>query len=483
MDYPEITLLKRRRTKIVATAGPASREPSVIEDLIRAGVNVFRLNMSHGDHAEHEAVYQRIRAMACKLGEPIAILADLCGPKIRVGRFTGGMIQLVPGNQVTVTTREVNGGPDLIPSQYSRLAADVRHGNRILLDDGMLELRVESVSGTEIQCQIIYGGVLKDHKGMNLPGVAISAASLTDKDREDARFVLQLGVDLLALSFVRCASDVAELRTVVINSGQATPIIAKIEKPEAFDEIDAILDLADGIMVARGDLGVELPPEVVPIAQHQLVAQARARNKPVIIATQMLESMIEHPRPTRAEVSDVSHAVFSGADAVMLSAETASGAYPLLAVQMMDRVARQMEGWQWTEGAFRCIARPEDLHPPLTIPQAIARATAQLSRDLRVRTLIVLSRTGATAAVVAGARPAAPIIAAAMDPATCRRMNLLWGVVPTLVNSDELKHPHALARKLATDYGLASEGQYLLLVAGIKNEEDKSEPAITVLGV
>ncbi len=385
-NHPSHTsLLHRRRTKIVATVGPASRDPAVLEALVRAGVNVFRLNLSHGEQVEHHDSFERVRAAAAAVGEAVAVLADLCGPKIRVGRFAGGRIAIAPGQTVTVTTRDVLGEPGLIPSQYAALAEDVRPGDRILLDDGMLELHVESISGSEVACTVTAGGVLKDRKGMNLPGVFVSSPALTDKDREDARFALDLGVDFLALSFVRDPRDVVELKELIASAGANTPVIAKIEKPEALDAIDEILDAADGLMVARGDLGVELAPEAVPIVQQDLVRRARLKNKPIIVATQMLESMIEHPRPTRAEVSDVSHAVFAGADAVMLSAETASGAYPVKAVEMMDRVARQVEGWQWIEGAFRSITEGERERPaPLPLREAVARSTAQLSRNLQV---------------------------------------------------------------------------------------------------
>ncbi len=314
------TPLRRRRTKIVATVGPACRDPAVLEDLLRAGVNVFRLNLSHGDHAGHRANFANIQSAAAAAGAAIAVLADLCGPKIRVGSFAGGSITLKSGQTVTVTTRDVLGEPGLIPSQYPALAEDVRPGDRILLDDGMLELHVDSVAGSDIACTVTAGGVLKDRKGMNLPGVLVSSPALTDKDRDDARFALDLGVDFLALSFVRRPSDVADLKSLIAAAGSTAPVIAKIEKPEALDAIDEILDAADGLMVARGDLGVELAPEAVPIVQHDLIERARRRHKPIIVATQMLESMVEHPRPTRAEVSDVSHAVFAGADAVMLSA-------------------------------------------------------------------------------------------------------------------------------------------------------------------
>jgi pyruvate kinase len=476
MDCTSLTLLKRRRTKIVATVGPASRQPGLLEQLVRAGVDVFRLNFSHGTHDEHRTAYEHIRAVAARLGQPIAVLADLCGPKIRVGRFAGGQIELVPGSRVVVTTRHVLGEPGLIPSRYEGLAADVRPGDRILLDDGLLELRVEEVRESDVLCTVVQGGVLKDRKGMNLPGVAVSAPSLTEQDRADAGFALELGVDLLALSFVRRAADVAELKALVAAHGSRAHVIAKIEKPEALGQTDAILDESDGIMVARGDLGVELPPEVVPIAQRQLLAQARARNKPAIVATQMLESMVEHARPTRAEVSDVSGAVFSGADAVMLSAETASGAHPVEAVRMMDRVARQVEAYQWAEGAFGSMCDPGSLRPPLPLDVTVARATAQMSRDLRVRSIIVRSRHGTTARVVSAARPAAPVIAITKDEGSCRRMSLLWGVIPVRVAADDLDLLPELARRLVREHGLATDG-YLLTVAGMGT----AAPAITAL--
>lgn len=478
MASPALELLKRRRTKIVATLGPASA--ARVEQLIRAGVNVFRLNMSHGDWDTHRAAFTEIRAAASRVGEPVAVLADLCGPKIRVGRFAQGAIELHSGQGVTVTTRDVVGGPDLIPSQYPELAEDLRPGDRILLDDGLLELRVDAVAGTEITCTVFHGGTLRERKGMNLPGVAVSAPALTDKDKEDARFALDLGVDFLALSFVRRAADVVALKTLIAEAGHSAHIIAKIEKPEAVEAIDEILEVADGIMVARGDLGVELPPEAVPIAQQNLVRRARGMNKPVIVATQMLESMIANPRPTRAEVSDVSTAVFSGADAVMLSAETAVGAYPLEAVAMMDRVARQVESYQWSTKAFRS-QRPPEGPLPLPLHVAMARATAQLARELKVRTIVVVTQTGATSRMVSAARPSAPVLGVTTDAATCRRMSLLWGVVPVMVEAGEVQNPPALARRLAVTHDLASLGQSLLLITGFRDPPSPSEPAVTVL--
>jgi pyruvate kinase len=480
----DVALLKRRRTKIVATLGPASTDPAMIARLIEAGVDVFRLNMSHGEQAGHRAAYAAVRAAAARLGTHTAVLADLCGPKIRCGRFAGGSITLTGGERVTVTTRDVEGRAGLIPSQYTDLARDVVPGSRVLLDDGNLELRVESSDGTDVICTVVHGGLLKDRKGINLPGVEVSAPSLTAKDRVDAEFALGLGVDLLALSFVRRAADVRELRAVIDASGKRCGIVAKIEKPEALREYEAILEVSDAIMVARGDLGVELRPEQVPVAQDLLVAKARARNRPVIVATQMLESMIEHARPTRAEVSDVSHAVFSGADAVMLSAESASGQHPVLAVQMMDRIARQTEGFLWQQGAFGDMGEtptPDQL--PLPLVQALARSTALLSRDLRVRGIVVVSRNGTSAAVVSSARPAAPVVSVSSSDATCRRMNLLWGIVPVQVELAALGDVHTLARKVARDLELAGDGDHLLVVQGFNDDPRRSAPSVTVITV
>ena len=481
---PQQALLKRRRTKVVATVGPASNSPEVLAQLIEAGVDVFRLNMSHGEHAGHAEAFRRIRDAAEAAGRHVAVLADLCGPKIRCGRFTGGSIVLEDGATVTVTMRDVPGVPGLIPSQYTALAGDVKPGDRILLDDGNLELKVVASRGTEVECTVVHGGLLKDRKGINLPGVAVSAPSLTDKDRADAEFALGLGVDLLALSFVRRAADVLELRALIDARGRRCGIVAKIEKPEALADYDAILEVTDAVMVARGDLGVELRPEQVPVAQDLLVDRARARHRPVIVATQMLESMIEHARPTRAEVSDVAHAVTSGADAVMLSAESASGKHPVLAVQMMDRIAREAEAYLWRQGAFGSIAdRRIAGDAALPVVDAVARSTAHLSRDLKVRAIVVVSRHGTSAAVVSSARPAAPVVSVSAIEATCRRMNLLWGIVPVLVAETRLADPHALARATVRELALAAPGDHVLLVQGFADDPARSAPNVTVLTV
>jgi pyruvate kinase len=412
------------------------------------------------------------------------VRAELCGPKIRTGTFEGGSIELEEGSTVTVTVRDVVGQPGVIPSQYEPLARDVHAGARILLDDGTLELRVEGVDGTEIECTVIVGGRLKNRKGMNLPGVGISAPSLTAKDRVDAKFAVELGADLMALSFVRSSLDVAMLRELITEHGRPEiGIISKIEKPEALEDIEGILQQSDGIMVARGDLGVELPAETVPTTQDQLVDRARAAHKPVIIATQMLDSMIDNPRPTRAEVTDVAAAVKSGADAVMLSGETAAGKYPIRAVRMLNRVIRHAEGYLWSHGAFGSLVRQESTEPPLPTATAIGRATSLLSRDLRVRGIVAISRGGTSVRMLSAARPAAPLLAAVTDPPLCRRLMLLWGVFPSVAWPEELDKPRELGRRLVAELGIAVPGDVILTTQGYHDDPALSIPSMTVVTV
>jgi pyruvate kinase len=469
-----------RRTRIVATIGPASRDPEMLAALVEAGVNVFRLNLSHGTHEQHLEVIERIRGLGASIKRHIAILGDLCGPKIRVGLFPGGSVMLETGAEVVVTTRDVPGSPTVIPSQYASLHQDVRPDARILLDDGLLELRVVRIDGTEVHCKVIHGGVLGDKKGMNLPGSNLSTPALTAKDRDDADFLLKQGVDLLALSFVRRPGDIDDLRKVINAAGRSTPIIAKIEKPEAIDSLEGILEAADGVMVARGDLGVEMPLESVPIIQADIIDRARNKAKPVIVATQMLESMVSQPRPTRAEASDVSTAVFAGADAVMLSAETAKGKYPVETVRTMNRICRKVEDWQSLETGFRQpAARGEHPDRPhsISLRRALGRCTAQMSNDLRVRAIVVRSKGGTSAAIVSSTRPSAPIVALTTDERVARRMSLLWGVIPRVVTAEEFDRPKSAARNQASALGLAEPGQHLLLLSGL----GKQEPSLTVL--
>jgi len=479
----DIERLIYRRTKIVATLGPSSSDAPTIEKLIDAGINVFRLNMSHGTHDGHREVYHRARSIAQRLDKPVAVLADLCGPKIRVGALENGSITLADGDTVTVTTRDVMGKPGLIPSQYRALTQDVTVGNRILLDDGNIELEVTSIDGDEITCTVIAGDVLKDHKGMNLPGANVSAPSLTDKDRVDAAFALELGVDFLALSFVRRASDISDLHRLIAEANVPVAVVAKIEKPEALDNIDEILTAADAIMVARGDLGVELPPQNVPLAQDQLIDLARQYRKPVIVATQMLESMIEHHRPTRAEVSDVATAVRHGADAIMLSAETASGKHPVEAVKMMDDIARQTEGYLWKQGAFSSLAQKPEGERPYAIEDALSECMAKLSRDLMVRAIMVNSPQDRSLAVISASRPAAPIVGICPDYRASCIAGLLWGVIPLTVDFAAIEDPHTLGRKTVIDLGIASKGDTILVVRGFSTEPEENTPSVTIITV
>lgn len=475
-------LLKHRRTKIIATVGPSSRQPAQVRALIQAGVDVFRVNMSHGKHAEHAAAIAVIREEAAALGTHTAILADLCGPKIRTGKFPDGPVRLVRDAEVTVTVREVPGSAALIPSQYAGLAADVQTGDRILINDGAAELVVLSVTDSEVHCRVVQGGPIGDHKGINLPGVKVSAPSLTPKDIEDARFALDQQVDFIALSFVRTREDVESLRALVETADVRPWIIAKIEKPEALENSVEILQVADGIMVARGDLGVELPPEQVPLAQAQLVNTARIYDKPVIVATQMLESMISAARPTRAEVTDVSNAVASGADAVMLSGETAVGAFAVETVEIMSRIIRQTESYQFHTRPSGAQAH-SGAHGHLSYGDAVASAAAQLVVDTGARAVVLISSRGMTASTVCAARPDAPVLAISADPAVCRRIQLLWGAVPVCDESAGAAHPNAVARQVVQQMGLADSGQFIVLVRGFHADPEINSPSITLLAV
>lgn len=483
------TALARRRTRIIATVGPSSATDETIAALIDAGVDVFRLNFSHGTHEVHGQSIARIRRVAAERGTHTAILADLCGPKIRVGLLEGGGVDLRTGEEVTVTTRDVVGTGDVVPSQYREFAQDVKPGDRVLLDDGKLELKVIRTDGvSEVRCLVVQGGRLKDKKGMNLPGVAVSTPAVTEKDKKDALFATSLGVDFVALSFVRNAADVAILKDLLVAHGHGTvPLIAKIEKPEAIDHIEEIFDATDGIMVARGDLGVEMLPEEVPLLQAELVRLAIAKNKPVIVATQMLESMIESARPTRAEVTDVAAAAQSRADAVMLSAETAAGKFPVEAVQTMDRVLRLMEGYQWRHGLHGSVDDAHHKKDSLGVhagdaSEALSRATSLLSRDLEVRAVVVPTRSGRTARMVSAERPAAPVVALTSDPALARRLSLCWGLIPQVRSESELLRPQMAARDAVRAFGLAQPGQPVLLVWDASTGAGVSvEPTVSIL--
>ena len=415
-----------RRTKIVATLGPASDSKERLLALMEAGADVFRLNFSHGQQSDKALLIQRIRDLSQQRRRAVAILGDLQGPKIRTGVMAGGALELIAGAEVTITTRDVVGANGLIPTIYRELPGDVRPGDPILLDDGLLELEVLESGSTDVRCRVKVGGILKDRKGINLPGVAVSAPALTAKDREDLAFCIRQEVDYVALSFVRCAADVIELKDILLREKSDIHIIAKIEKPEAVADFDAILAVADGIMVARGDLGVEMRPEKVPLIQKQIIRQCNAAGKPVITATQMLESMIEHPRPTRAETSDVANAILDGTDAIMLSAETASGKYPIEAVALMVRVAEDVESDPaLKERVFHPLG---ELRGYRRLPEAIGQAACHVAEVIGAAGILAFTQTGSTAALVAKYRPALPVFAVTPTQAVRRRLTLYSGV-------------------------------------------------------
>src|SRR5215469_5775922 len=415
-----------RHSKIVCTIGPSSRSPRIIERLLYAGMDVARLNFSHSSHADHAHSISMLRAAAIKIEKPIAILADLQGPKIRTGPLAGGgPLQLQAGQRFVITTARVLGDTTRVSTIFRPLPHEVHRGDRILLSDGLIELRVEQVRGREVICRVLNGGALGEHKGINLPGVKLRVPALTAKDRQDLRFALKHGANYIAVSFVRRSEDVVLAKTLVRRAGKETPIIAKLEKPEAIENLDAILPVADGVMVARGDLGVEMSPEKVPVVQKQIVAMACEARRPVITATQMLESMTQNPRPTRAEAPDVANAVFDGSDALMLSAETAAGAYPLEAVQMMDRIIRE------AEANNPHVLRP---HPAqFNIAETASELICHASEELHMKVIAVFTETGSTARLVSKHRPRRPIIAFSTIQETRRRLSLLWGVFPRTI--------------------------------------------------
>jgi pyruvate kinase len=451
-----------RRTKIVATIGPASRDSRVLEGLVQAGVNVLRLNFSHGTHEEHAWVVKAAREIEARLDRPLALLQDLSGPKIRTGRVAGGEIELRDGARVAITTDEsVEGTPDLISTTYRALPLDVKEGDRILLDDGNLELRVIEVARKRVECEVVDGGPLRPNKGMNLPGVRLSVPALTEKDRRDLAFGLEQGVDYVALSFVRGAADIEEIQDLMHSLGHDVPVIAKIEKPEAVENLAAILELTDGVMVARGDLGVEIGTEEVPTVQKRIIAAANTAGRVVITATQMLESMIDNPRPTRAEASDVANAILDGTDAVMLSGESAVGRFPVEAVETMARIA------DYTEKHHASAADRNPRGPGPGITRSLARVAASVAAELGCKIIMALTESGVTARLASGFRPGVPVVAVTSNQAVCRQLALWWGVVPVrrqeAESSDELQ---ATGEERLKARGLARKGDTILILSG-----------------
>jgi pyruvate kinase len=450
-----------RHSKIVCTIGPASRSPRILERLVRAGMDVARLNFSHGSYEEHAQSIASLRAIAMKYEKPIAILADLQGPKIRTGALAGRTpVMLRAGQKFVITTARVLGDSTRVSTVFRPLPREVHRGNRILLSDGLIELRVERVQGREVICQVVNGGTLGEHKGINLPGVQLRVPALTHKDRADLRFALKQGVNYIAVSFVRRPEDVLLAKNLVHHAGKDTPVIAKLEKPEAIENLDAILRVADGVMVARGDLGVEMNPERVPVVQKAIIARAREFRRPVITATQMLESMTENPRPTRAEASDVANAIFDGSDAVMLSAETAAGKYPVESVSMMARIIEE------AEASITEFARPA-MEEQLKVAETVAELVCHACRELHLKVIAVFTHSGFTARLVSRYRPLVPIIGFSPEAETRRRLALVWGVMPRNIQDvQKIDGLAAIAEKRLLEERLVRQGDVIGIVAG-----------------
>jgi pyruvate kinase len=457
----EVRQLCGRRAKIVCTVGPASSSEAVLRDLLRTGMDVARLNFSHGTHEEHARMIERIRRAAAREGRSVGILQDLAGPKIRTGRLKYRTpIVLRRGAKVTITPRDIPGTASLLSSTIP-IGKEVSPGSRILLADGLIELRVKAVPGDDVECEVLNGGMLGEHKGINLPGTPLSVPSLTEKDKKDLLFGLKHGIDLLAISFVRTAEDVLDAKRFMAAQNVFVPIIAKLEKPQAIDNLEAILQASEGVMVARGDLGVEMPAEKIPAIQKLIIQRATDWRKPVITATQMLESMVENPRPTRAEVSDVANAVFDGSDAVMLSAESASGKYPRESTAMMAKIVSEAEH-HMGDGARR-----RRTHRQLSIPETICESVAHAAEDLAMRAIAVFTETGTTARLISKYRPNAPVFAFTPFPQVCNRLNLFWGVQPAIsrpmLSAEEMVRT---AEKYLVQRGAAIAGDVIGVVAG-----------------
>ncbi|BAY12219.1 pyruvate kinase [Calothrix sp. NIES-2098] len=452
-----------RRTKIVATIGPATSSPEMLKAIIEAGATTLRLNFSHGTHADHQRNIRLIRQTAFELNQPVAILQDLQGPKIRLGRFENGSIVVAKGDRFTLTNRPVIGTQEISCVTYDYLAEEVPVGAKILLDDGRVEMLVEDINRDkgDLHCRVTVAGKLSNNKGVNFPGVYLSIKAMTDKDREDLMFGLDQGVDWVALSFVRNPQDIIEIKELISSTGKNVPVVAKIEKHEAIEQMEAVLALCDGVMVARGDLGVELPAEDVPVLQKRLIATANRLGIPIITATQMLDSMVSNPRPTRAEVSDVANAILDGTDAVMLSNETAVGNYPVEAVATMARIAERIEQEE-RQNANRLLRDTRR-----SIPNAISQAVGQIAEQLGAAAIMTLTQTGATARNVSKFRPQTPILAITPHVNVARQLQMVWGVKPLLVlELPSTGQTFQAAINVAQENKLLTEGDLVVMTAG-----------------
>ena len=457
--------LTTHRTKIVATIGPASASPEVLKQMVKAGMSVARLNFSHGGYDDHARNVSLLRSVSEELDTPITLLQDLQGPKIRVGRLPQGAIELIAGAVVDVVPiAEFTDQPNTFSIDYPYLAEEAEVGMQVLLDDGLLELKVKSIEAYTVRCQVIEGGLLKSRKGVNLPSLDVRLPSMTDKDKQDLDFGLSHGVDIISLSFVRRAEDIQALKAWLAQKGAAdTPVLAKIEKPQAIANLDAILDECDAVMVARGDLGVEMRPEKVPLLQKRIIRECNKRSLPVITATQMLESMIHNPRPTRAEASDAANAIIDGTDAVMLSGESAVGDFPVKAVEMLARIATDVE---------------KDIqfvnNPPATNDEthALSEALNAIDQVLNLQCIAAFTATGYTAIIAAGERPKAPVVAFTPDPKVYHRLNLIWGVRPILLDCqvESFEEMVKQVQNLLMQRGLATSGDTILIMGGIPTQ-------------
>ena len=454
----------KRQTKIVATLGPATASYEKIRALVDAGMDVARLNLSHGTQEEHREVYHHIRRASDESGRAVGVLLDLQGPKIRLGEFAGGRAELEAGATFTITTdadEAPHGDARLASTTYADLARDVHPGDALLVDDGLIRLEVVKSDGVRVTTRVIEGGPVKDHKGINLPGVMVSAPAMSEKDKSDLEFGLSLRVDMVALSFVRRPEDVRQAREFMLARGAELPIIAKLEKPEAIARLREIVEVSDAIMVARGDLGVEIPLERVPVVQKQAIQMARRMGRPAIVATQMLESMIEHSRPTRAEASDVANAILDGADAIMLSGETSVGLYPIEAVQVMDRIVREAEAAN-LEGSHNRRQPAAS-----TKQEAIAEAAVRAALELDAAAIVVFTQTGMAVKYVAKYRPTVPLLAFTTEQAVRSQLSLVWGVETFIVPAAD--HTDAMVQQVERamiDLGRGREGDLVIIVAG-----------------
>jgi pyruvate kinase len=455
-----------RRTKIVATIGPASSSAETITHLLEAGMDVARLNFSHGTYEEHARRIAVLREAARALDRPLAILQDLQGPKIRTGPLLDDQpVQLQAGQRFDITTHEIVGTAARVSTTYTELPHDVQSGDRILLSDGLIELRVLDFTDDEVHTEVVFGGELREHQGINLPGVNVSAPALTAKDTADLEFGLQQGVDYVALSFVRRAADIQSIKQRIAAAGKATPVIAKIEKPEALNDLAAILEASDAIMVARGDLGVEMPPERVPVVQKQLIEASNAVGIPVITATQMLDSMIRNPRPTRAEASDVANAIIDGTDAVMLSGETAAGLFPVESVKMMARIAEAAEA-SGRHGDIHGMLAPSQTQAS-SVANAISAAACAIVQILPVRAIVAFTMSGSTGRLVAHLRPTVPILAFTPSETVYHRLNLVWGVTPIMCDYvDRLDELGDRVGDILLARGFAQPGDTVVMTGG-----------------